>query len=84
MIRLTTNTATVPISFRVAVEHFTWAKAAGLSNSAILVSISLPAPGNIADRTVIDALERTWLAMQMGFKARAMTPANHHLRRAAQ
>ena len=71
MIRITTLTARPqPLSRQIAAEHFAWAKAIGMSNHEILHSIGLPAPTHfIHGADVVDAIERTWLSMQMGWKA---------------
>jgi hypothetical protein len=76
--------ANVPVSFRVAVEHFNWAKRAGMSNAEIMASLSLTSSKLPNDTAVIDAIERTWLALQLGFKARPVAGNMHHSRRAAE
>jgi hypothetical protein len=54
-------------SHNIAVEHYLWAKRNGLSDRAILESIGLSAPAVPARGTVIDAIRRTWLALQCGW-----------------
>jgi hypothetical protein len=51
----------------VAAEHFLWAREQGMSNRLILGSIGLPTASNVTDRATIDALKRTWLALQAGW-----------------
>ena len=50
----------------VAVEHFLWAREAGMKNAEIMRSIGIPG-SNATDRRTIDALKRTWLALQIGW-----------------
>jgi hypothetical protein len=50
----------------VAVEHFLWVREQGMGNGDIMRAIGLPARG-ATDRKTIDALKRTWLALQFGW-----------------
>jgi len=54
-------------SHDIAVEHYLWAKRNGFSDEAILKSIGLSAPDSPVPGAVIDALRRTWLALQCGW-----------------
>ena len=51
----------------VAAEHFLWAKEQRMTNVKILRSVGLPALRSPNDRTTVDALKRTWLALQAGW-----------------
>lgn len=57
-----------PQAHDVAKEHYLWARTHGMSDEAVLKSIGLPAPEAANPVAVIDALRRTWLAMQCGWK----------------
>jgi hypothetical protein len=60
--------ATTPQAHDVAKDHYRWARTHGFSDEAILKSIGLPAPDMPNPQAVIDALRRTWLAMQCGWR----------------
>jgi len=53
----------------VALEHFLWARERNMDNQAIFASIRLPSRSRMNDRATIDALKRTWLALQLGWTA---------------
>jgi hypothetical protein len=54
-------------SHQIAVEHYLWARTHGQTDKDIMRSIGLPARADPARGTVIDALRRTWLALQCGW-----------------
>lgn len=74
----------LPEARSVAFEHLGWARSTEMTNAAVLASIGLPHPHQATDAAVIDALERTWLAMKFGYKVRPLAQPNQHTKRAAE
>ena len=54
-------------SHTIALQHHTWAKSQGQGNREIMRTIGLPSKSDPGDRLTINAIERTWLALQAGW-----------------